>query len=177
MKSVTKEAFEILTAYLKKISINKDEIKKVLAVEKSFDLEINPCLILNGMIDRIQLDDDGVIHICDYKTTKNKAYLKDDSLQLLTYAYVILQENPEITKVRGSYILLRHNFEYMTKEFSLEEIKNVKNMYEGYANSIHSEKEFEANPTKLCNWCDHLAICKSGSEFVGKSFKHGITKW
>jgi RecB family exonuclease len=62
--------------YIKKISLDKKNGKpfNVLAVEKGFELPIgqDKNIILNGSIDRIQLDPDGVINVADYKTTKNK---------------------------------------------------------------------------------------------------------
>src|SRR5690606_31982945 len=133
---------------------NFNKISTVISVEKTFNIKINENLILTGMIDRIQLDEDGIYHILDYKTSKSKAYLKDDTLQLLTYAYVMLVEKPEIKKVRVSYIMLRHDCEFMTKEFDLEEILSIKNMYEKYANDITYEKEFEPSPQVLCKFCD-----------------------
>lgn len=166
---MTKECFDIINSYLKMFTAQKKakiSPTNVLAVEKSFELAVTPNLILNGMIDRIQIDDDGVIHVCDYKTVKNKKYIKDDFFQLLTYAYVIVSENPDIDKVRASYILLRHNFEYITKEFELEEIMTAKEKYLDYARQIEEEKVYQANPTPLCNFCDYLDICSEGKTKV-----------
>ena len=125
----------------------------------------------NGAIDRIQLDDDDVIHVCDYKTAKNKKYLKNDWFQLLTYAYVIVTEDPSIKKVRGSYILLRHDFEYMTVEFDLPEILKVKDKFVEYARQMNTETEFKPNPTPLCNFCDFQNLCPEGK---AKSFNNNI---
>jgi RecB family exonuclease len=174
-----KEAYDIIDAYLQKISIEKDTIKNILAVEKNFNFNISDTVILNGMIDRIQLDPDGILHVADYKTTKNKNYLKNDFMQLLTYAYVILNEDPTIEKVRGSYILLRHNFEYITKEFSKPEILEIKNKYEDYAKMIGEEKLWRPNPSQLCSYCDFLELCETGRAFVNKSInnKHGEMSW
>ena len=172
-----KEAFQILTTYLERLTLHRDEVKKVLSVEKIFNLEINPMLTLTGMIDRVQLDEDGIYHVLDYKTSKSKAYLKDDTLQLLTYAYVLYKEHPELKKVRVSYIMLRLNSEFLTKEFDLKEILSVQDIYEKYAQDINAEKEFPAKPTKLCSYCDHIGVCTSGQDFIGKQFKTGEIKW
>ena len=129
------------------------------------------------MIDRIQLDDDNVIHVADYKTTKNKKYLKDDFFQLLTYAYVIITENPSIEKVRASYILLRHNFEYITKEFNQKEIITVADKYIKYTDQILNEKEFAPNPSRLCTYCDHVSICPAGKKMLAPSNIYGEVAW
>jgi ATP-dependent helicase/DNAse subunit B len=172
-----KEAFEIVNAYLKRITADKDSVKKVLSVEKKFDLEISPNVVLNGMIDRIQLDDDGIIHIADYKTSKSDRYLKKDLFQLLTYAYVLLQEDPTLNVIRGSYIMLRHNFKYITKDFNRDEILKVKDKYEKYAADIEAEKLWRPSPTILCSYCEFLDSCDSGSKFVKPQQEYGETSW
>lgn len=174
-----KEAYGIVDSYLEKISSEKNSIKTILAVEKNFNFNISNAVILNGMIDRIQLDPDGVVHVCDYKTVKNKKYLKNDFLQLLTYAYVIFNDDPTIEKVRGSYILLRHNFEYITKEFSKKEILEIKDKYEEYAKMIEDEKLWRPNPTPLCSYCDYVELCPEGKGFVNKNknIKFGEVSW
>jgi RecB family exonuclease len=161
-----KECWDILNNYLKIISNKKvnNSFINVIACEKGFEYNIENKIILNGSIDRIQLDDDNIIHIADYKTTKNKKYLKDDFFQLLTYAYIILMEDPSIDKIRASYILLRHDFEYITTEFIKSELIKVKDLYIDYANKILSEKEFKSNPTNLCKFCDYINVCEEGKK-------------
>lgn len=172
-----KEAYEMIDNYLKYIANDNSFIKTIIAVEKRFDFHITDNVVLNGMIDRIQLDTDGIYHVADYKTTKNKKYLKNDWLQLQTYAYVILTENPNIERVRGSYILLRHNFEHITKEFTKGEIQEIKNKYETYAKQIEEEQLWRANPTKLCAWCSFLDVCDEGNALINPKLTHGETNW
>jgi CRISPR/Cas system-associated exonuclease Cas4 (RecB family) len=131
----------------------------------------------------VQIDADGVLHVCDYKTVKNKKYLKNDFFQLLTYALVLCIEDPTITKVRGSYILLRHGCEYITKEFDLKEIMETKEKFLKYAEQIHAEQLWRANPTPLCNFCDYLTSCEDGKkkygpkDDVGSGDGFGEVKW
>lgn len=174
-----KECWQIIDQYLRLITKDKQNgmPANVIAVEKRFDFAIAENLVLNGAIDRIQLDDDGVIHVADYKTTKHKKYLKNDFFQLLTYAYVIVSQDPTIEKVRASYILLRHNFEYVTTEFNKEEILAVKGKFEEYAKQMLSEKEFPPNPTNLCNYCDYLQECPAGKSKAFDKPVYGEVKW
>lgn len=156
------ECRSIIDGYLKLLYNDKSfDIKSVLAVEKKFETPVGH-VVLNGMIDRIQIDHDGVIHVADYKTTKNKKYLKNDFFQLLTYAFVLVDEDPTIEKVRGSYILLRHDFEYITKDFTRNEILKVRDSYIEYGNKIMNETEYKANPTFLCNYCSFQDQCEEG---------------
>ncbi len=176
---MNKECWAIIDNYLQKITLDKKNncLPNVIACEKNFNLILNEKVSLNGMIDRVQIDDDNVVHVCDYKTVKNKKYLKKDFFQLLTYAYVMILENPDLEKIRASYILLRHDFEYMTTEFSIPEIMKIKDQYIEYASQIVSEKEFPANPTALCAYCDFLNNCPQGKGKVFDQHIYGEVAW
>lgn len=177
---MTKECFDILHEYLKLVASGNSKyntMKNVLSVEKEFFLPISDKVILNGLIDKIQLDDDNVLHVADYKSTKNKKYLKNDFFQLLTYAYTMLQEDTSIKKIRASYILLRHDFEYITTEFNVDQIMSIKDKYLEYANAMMNETEYKANPTVLCGWCDYLDICQEGQLKVKPQAVHGAINW
>lgn len=174
-----KECWNIIDQYLKIVTNDKKNnlSANVIACEKKFEVNIENKIILNGAIDRIQIDADNVIHVCDYKTTKNKKYIKDDFFQLLTYAYVIMSERPDVTKVRASYILMRHGFEYITKEFSAPEIMAVREKYLDYAEKINLEKDFEPNPTILCRFCDFSHLCAEGKKMLEPSQIYGEVTW
>jgi len=174
-----KECWEIIDQYLRLISLDKknNSLPNVLACEKSFNFALSEKVSLNGMIDRVQIDADNVLHVCDYKTVKNKKYIKNDFFQLLTYAYVMLLEDPSITKIRASYILLRHNFEYITTEFSVPEILTIKDKYLEYARQMIEEKEFPGNPTILCRFCDYSNICVDGKKMLEPSQIYGEISW
>jgi len=174
-----KECWGIIDQYLRIVTKEKNNgmPANVIGVEKRFDFALSDNVVLNGAIDRIQLDADNVVHVCDYKTIKNKKYLKNDFFQLLTYAYVIVNEDPSIKKVRASYILLRHDFEYVTKEFEIDEIMTVKDKYLEYANQIVAEKEFKPNPTVLCNYCDYLDQCPEGKSKAFNQAVYGEVSW
>lgn len=170
---IKKEARPMIDAYLKKISKEKSDghIDHVLACEKNFKVYLEDKVLLNGMIDRIQQDDDNILHVADYKTTKNKKYLKNDWFQLLTYCFVMLADNPDLQIVRASYILLRHNFEYITKDFTRDEILKVKDEFLKLHEQISKETEYAANPTALCEYCDYLVSgnCEEGQEYVNNN--------
>lgn len=174
-----KECWELLNQYLKIVTKDKRTgmPANVIHAEKRFDFQIAPNLVLNGAIDRIQLDADNVIHVADYKTTKHKKYLKNDWFQLLTYAYVILREDPTIEKVRASYILLRHDFEYITTEFSKAEILEVKGKFEEYAQQMLTETEFPPTTSNLCNYCDYLDKCPAGKSKAFNQNVYGEVAW
>ncbi len=169
------EAKNIFNFYLKMISENPKLLSSVLACEKMFELSIEDKVILNGCIDKIFVDEENTLCVADYKTTKNKQYLKEDWFQLLTYAYVLLQDNPDIQKIKASYILLRHNFEEITKEFNRDEILKVGETYLNYVEKIQSEKEYVANPNFMCKYCDFLSECEEGKKAT--YMVNGAVEW
>jgi ATP-dependent helicase/DNAse subunit B len=179
---IKKECLNLVGQYLNLISTDPENhpVKNVIACEKKFEIKLADNIILNGAIDLIREDNyngSKLLHIGDYKTTKNKKYLKNDWQQLLTYCFVMLEENPKLEKIRASYILLRHDYEYITRDFSREEILAVKQQYLDYANKMMNEKEFAASPTILCGWCDHLSLCAEGQKKVNPIKTNGQISW
>lgn len=162
------EAYEIVKQYLITLAKNADKPQpKIIGCEKKFKVNITDNVILNGAIDRIQIDPDNIVHVVDYKTSKSKQFLKDKFTQLLTYAYVLNKENSDLTTIRGSYVMLKHKFEYITKEFHIDEILSIGDKYLKYAQDIESEVVYPANPSILCSYCEFLNLCEEGYEKVG----------
>jgi len=169
-KTQKDDAWKMMNTYLQQSADEKPEFApEILALEKSFFIDIGlddqPHVLLNGFIDRIQKDPDGIIHVADYKTTKNKRYLKD-FFQLLTYSFALMVEDPSIEKVRASFILLRHDFEYLTKEFTRDDAMATKQTFIDYANKIGKEKLWRPSPQFLCNYCDFLDVCDEGKQYL-----------
>jgi putative RecB family exonuclease len=174
-----KEARQIIDNYLKIITKKTEPwtLNTVTSVEKKFSLAIKDRVLLNGFIDRIAMDTDGVLHVSDYKTSKTDRYLRKEPFQLLTYCYVLCLEDPTLQKVRASYIMLRQNFEWITMEFSREEIMKVEKKYLSFADQILSDKLYRAKPSPLCNYCDFLEHCPEGLERVKPNTGFGKTSW
>lgn len=165
--SQKKLVYGMALEYLQILAKYKEEGgPEVVGVEQKFYIDIGGEVLLNGMIDVEQRDQDGVLHLADYKTSKSTRYLKKDFFQLLTYAYVKCVEDPELDKVRCSYVMLRHGFQHLTKEFSRAQIMKVQDKLLAYADKIKGEKLYRANPTRLCSYCDYLDSCPEGSAFA-----------
>lgn len=176
-----KEAGEIIAEY--KEILKEEGLPNVIAVEKPFFINLNNKVLLNGYIDRVQIDSDGMVHVADYKTTKDPKYLKD-FFQVMTYCYALCLEDPSIKRFRASFILLRHNFDYLTQEFTREEVISVAEKFLKAASNIEEEKLWRPNPQFLCKYCDYLDHCKSGRDFLTKKGvlekkkpAVGIRKW
>jgi RecB family exonuclease len=156
-KNIIKEYCEIL---------EEEGLPNVLANEKPFFIKLNSVL-LNGYIDRVQVDSDGVLHVIDYKTTKDPKYLKD-YFQLLTYAYALMLEDPKLNRVRASFVLLKHKFRYLTEEYTREQVMPIAEKFIKYYLNIQEEKTWRPNPQFLCKYCDYMEHCKAGKDYLVK---------
>ena len=165
-----KEAQEIIDEY--KEILEEDGLPNVIGVEKNFNINLNNKVLLNGFIDRVQIDLDGILHVADYKTTKDPKYLQD-FFQLMTYSYALCLEDENIKRIRASFILLRHSFDYLTQEFTREEVISVAEKFLRYAFNIEEEKLWRPNPQFLCKYCDFIEHCKEGRNYL---VKKGILK-
>jgi putative RecB family exonuclease len=165
-----KEAQAITDEY--KEILEEEGLPNVIGVEKDFYINLNNKVLLNGFIDRVQIDPDGILHVADYKTTKDPKYLKD-FFQLMTYAYALCLEDESIKRVRASFILLRHNFDYLTQEYTREEVISVAEKFLRYAYDIEEEKLWRPNPQFLCKYCDYIEHCREGRNFL---VKKGVLK-
>jgi len=162
-----KEVYQMMIKYLEILAKQRKEgsLPKILEVEEEFYITLDGRILLMGFIDRVQLDADGVLHVADYKTSKSKTYLKEDIFQLITYAYVKCLQDPSIKKVRASYIMLKHNFDYITFEFSREEIMKMEEKFMGDSDTILDEKLYRPEPSPLCSYCDFMESCAEGKKF------------
>lgn len=160
------EAYELIKKYLKYISSKTDNFPNVISLEEKIWETVDDKFIFYGFIDRLQRDSDGLFHIVDYKTTANKAYLKDDT-QIKLYAYFVSLKNKEADKLRTSYILLKHNSSFMTKEYSIQDLVKTKNKFVESWHQLEQEKLFRAVPGyQNCTICDHVSHCHEGSELM-----------
>jgi CRISPR/Cas system-associated exonuclease Cas4 (RecB family) len=176
-----KEIWSMMNAYLNKMAQEQsdDVWPEITEVEDNFYIDIDGKVLLNGFIDRVQVDSDGVLHVADYKTTKNKSYLKNDFLQLQTYAYVKCLQDPSLERVRVSYILLRHDFEAITKEYTRKQVMKIEDKFLKFAEDIGKEKLWRPSTSKLCRFCDFLENCDEGKAEIhkGVSVKYGALDW
>ena len=162
------EAIDIIDQYMLTLKEHQDNetTPEVISVEESFYIDVDGKILLNGFIDKVQLDHDGVLHVADYKTTKNKKYVKNDFMQLKTYAYVMCLKDPTLEVVRTSYVMLRHNCSLIQKEFKRAEIMKMEQVFLDYADKINEEQLFRPTANNLCAFCDHLTSCETGRNFT-----------
>lgn len=145
---------KIMQSYLN--DIKKNGLPNVLWVEKPFNFELGDYLI-RGFMDRVDQVAPGVYNVVDYKTSKNPAYLT--KFQLLVYAMILKHELPDLEKVTGNYILLKHDCKTKGWEFSLEDINQCMEDIKNFGDQIISDNLWEKKPSKLCDFCDYKDLC------------------
>jgi DNA helicase-2/ATP-dependent DNA helicase PcrA len=150
-----REAKAMLSGYLARIE--EKGLPDVLEVEFQFTIPLNDMYDLTGVIDRIDRDKDGVLHVVDYKTSKSAKYM--EPLQLNTYGLLLADRFPGTTRFRASYIMLKLGCQDLPYEFTADDIDRCRAKLIGCADRIVSEERWLAKPGRLCDWCDFKDIC------------------
>ena len=164
------EAFNIFDIYLGQYceAQEKNLAPQVLAVEDEFYIDLDGKLLLQGVIDRREIDSDGVRKCTDYKTSKEMNFLEKDDFQLLTYCLVEFLRHPEEKIFRGSYVMLKHQCQAINFQYTPEEVWVAGEKFLNYAEEIQKEKLFRPNPTALCYYCDYndVSLCPEGARMT-----------
>jgi len=148
---IIKEAKQLLQDYVYKIK--EEGIPKIdRSLEKKFKFTLDGKYVLNGIIDRLDQDENGNYFIYDYKTSKSIKYM--DDFQLAVYALWFFDEHKDIDEVNAGYIMLRHDSRILKYKFTRESIESRKREILNYCESILAEKEWGKNPGPLCRYCD-----------------------
>lgn len=150
------EARNLLLEYLTKMET--DGIgSRIISLEEDFDIKLTENINVAGFVDRIDLDNDGVYHIKDYKTNKNGKYMKP--FQLCVYGIHLMNKYPEVDHFRGSYIMIRLGGSYISYDFNKEDVEKCKKELIKCASLIMDEGRWIPKPSKLCDWCDFKDPC------------------
>ncbi len=155
-------AHAMLKSYLQMLA--EEGIPDVRGTETRFKLQLKDNIVVSGICDRKDVDEDGIFHIKDYKTGKHSNLLdyktkKLDTFQLEVYALAVLEEIPDIQTIRGSYLLIQDLSKKATAIFSKEKLLKTKEYLIKTAEEIMSDTTFETKESVLCGWCDHIDVC------------------
>ncbi|MBT3949306.1 ATP-dependent helicase [Candidatus Parcubacteria bacterium] len=133
-----------------------------VSLEGFFKIKVGDYLI-NGRIDRIDIQEDGTLEIIDYKTGKGKEKLSTDDKQQLLIYQIAAQTLPEYRNI-GEVGKL--TFYYVNNDLKTSFVGKDKDMEKlqekllGVMKNIHDGK-FTATPGKhVCKYCDFKEICE-----------------
>lgn len=119
-------------------------------------------LELRGFIDRLDVAPDGRIRIVDYKTGKSPkpAYEGKALFQMRCYALAIWIMRDTVAHTLQLFYL--GNGEILRNHPTPEELNATSLKLEAIATAINASLEtgeFTPNKSRLCDWCDHKALC------------------
>ncbi len=131
-----------------------------LMIERFHEAPVGERLVLRGKIDRVDRDEDGALHVIDYKT--GKVPENPDTFQLLQYA-VILPRILDLPVARASYLYLGGG-EWRTFSIDPADVDKTRGAVLSIAGRIERETEYRPAVGPLCRYCDFLEICEAGRE-------------
>lgn len=169
-KDEEKEYGQQALLMLKNFSKQEDLKKEPLKLEEKHKIEIEPDLILQGVIDRIDLEEDG-LHIIDYKTGKERNDKED--LQFIIYPLIVSRElEKKVSKI--SYFYLASS-KYLTKTPNEKDLKEGLRKVLEIIEKIRGEGEFAPKVSNLCKeYCDFLMICPKRKEIAPERYKENL---
>jgi RecB family exonuclease len=134
------------------------EGRTTAATEAWFEMPVAYEAVVVGSIDRVDVDADGHLHVVDYKTNR-KARSRTEvagSLQLALYALACRHMFGALPQT----VALDFVVPGLTVAVHLDELDldAAREAVLATAAAIRAER-FETVPNRLCDWCDHRAVC------------------
>ncbi len=130
--------------------------------EQLVEVMLDSGLLLRGFVDRLDVAPSGDIRVVDYKTgaAPRESFEGKALFQLKFYALVIWRTRGVVPrKLRLLYLGDREVLDY---EPHLDELVRFERTVQALWSAIDratEAREFRANRSRLCDWCDHQAIC------------------
>ena len=119
-------------------------------------------LVLRGYVDRLDVAADGRIRVVDYKTGRapSEAYEAKALFQMKFYALVLWRLRSVLpTMLQLVYLGSGEIIRYSPDEADLLATeRKVKALWAAITRAAE-RGDWRASPGKLCDWCDHRALC------------------
>jgi putative RecB family exonuclease len=119
-------------------------------------------LLIRGYIDRLDVSPDGAMRVVDYKTggAPREAFEARALFQLKFYALVLWRTRGVVPRVlRLLYLKDQEICDYSPDAEELARFeRNLLALWQAIKRATEA-KEFRPQPSKLCGWCSHQAVC------------------
>lgn len=119
-------------------------------------------LLLRGYVDRLDVAPDGRMRVVDYKTGRSPSELFEAKalFQMKFYALVLWRLRGRVpTVLQLVYLGNGEIMRYEPEEWDLLAVeRKVKALWAAIQRAA-ATGEFRASPGRLCDWCDHRALC------------------
>ena len=154
-------ARDVITRYHARVA--SEGLRSPVATEAWFELPFGDDIVVVGAIDRVDADDDGTLHVVDYKTNRKartRSQVKD-SLQLAIYALATRELYGRLPETVGlDFVVPGTLVRVPTAELDLD---MVGPRLTAVAARIVAGED-APTPHRLCDWCDFRAICPAWVE-------------
>ena len=133
-------------------------------VEAVLDLPGEAGLALRGYVDRLDVAPTGEIRVVDYKTGSipRLAYEAKALFQLKFYALVLWRTQGTVPHtLKLMYLSDRDSLTYRPDAAGLERFERTLVAVWTAIELALRTRDFRANPSKLCGWCDYQQLCPS----------------
>ena len=133
-------------------------------VEAVLDLPGDAGLALRGYVDRLDVAPTGELRVVDYKTGSipRQAYEAKALFQLKFYALVLWRTQGTVPHtLKLMYLSDRDSLSYRPDAEELERFeRTLVAVWKAIERALET-RDFRANPSKLCGWCDYQQLCPS----------------
>ncbi len=121
-------------------------------------------LALRGYVDRLDVAPTGEVRVVDYKTgaIPRAAYEAKALFQLKFYALVLWRTQGTVPRqLKLMYLSDRDTLAYQPDAAELERFeRTLVAVWRAIERALET-RDFRANPSKLCGWCDYQQLCPS----------------
>jgi putative RecB family exonuclease len=125
---------------------------------------VNGQLLIRGYIDRLDISPDGALRVVDYKTggAPREAFEARALFQLKFYALVLWRTRGVVPRVlRLLYLKDAEVCDYTPDADELLRFERTVLALWRAIDQAMAAREFRPKPSRLCDWCNHQALCPS----------------
>jgi putative RecB family exonuclease len=132
------------------------------ACELLVEAELPSGVLLRGYIDRVDVAPTGEIRVVDYKTGAAPREIGEAKamFQMKFYALVLWRLRGVVPRqLRLMYLANQENLVYTPDEAELRRFERTLEAIWSAILRAGKTGDFRPNKSKLCDWCDHKALC------------------
>ncbi|PZG16936.1 recombinase RecB [Micromonospora craterilacus] len=121
-------------------------------------------LLIRGYLDRLDVAPDGALRVVDYKTggAPREAFEARALFQLKFYALVLWRTRGVVPRVlRLLYLRDAEVCDYTPDEEELTRFERTVVALWRAIEQATAARDFRPRPSRLCDWCNHQALCPS----------------
>ncbi|MDV7351467.1 RecB family exonuclease [Rhodococcus sp. NPDC019627] len=155
------EARSLVTAYYGLEDPTRFEAE---SCELRVETELADGVLLRGFVDRIDVAPTGEVRVVDYKTGRAPREMSESKalFQMKFYALVLLRTRGIVpAQLRLLYLASGIVLTYAPDEDELLRFERTLSAIWKAILTAGATGDFRPKPSRLCDWCDHKALCPS----------------